>query len=107
MRKPRDYDAELRTLGERARKLQQRKVQQLGDLVVATGADALSIEELAGALIAAVTTQDRPTKEGWRKQGVTFFQQSRRAAGGDPSRQDSSPPSARNTEASASEPGAQ
>jgi hypothetical protein len=106
MRKPRDYDAELKTLGERARKLQQRKVQQLGELVVATGADALSVEELAGALIAAVAVSDRPTKEDWRAKGAVFFLQSRRAAGGDPSRQDSSPAVLGNAASSASETGA-
>lgn len=106
MRKPRDFDAELKALGERARKLEQRKVQQLGELVVATGADALSIEELAGVLVTAVATNDIAIKGDWRAKGATFFQKSRRAAGGDPSRQDSSPPSARNAAASASEPGA-
>ena len=48
MRKPRDFDAELKALEDRARELKSRKVQQLGELVIATGADALSAEELAG-----------------------------------------------------------
>lgn len=51
MRKPRDVDAELKALEDRARQLKTRKVQQLGDLVIATGADALTAEELAGALL--------------------------------------------------------
>ena len=34
--------------------LKAKRVQQLGDLVLATGAEALSIEQLAGALISAV-----------------------------------------------------
>nr|WP_269147192.1 conjugal transfer protein TraD [Paracoccus denitrificans] len=50
MRKPRDYDAELKALEDKARELKTRKVQQLGELVIATGADALTAEELAGAL---------------------------------------------------------
>ena len=41
MRKPRDFDAELKALVDKARNLKSRKVQQLGELVVATGADAL------------------------------------------------------------------
>ena len=48
MRKPRDIDAELKALGDKARDLKSRNVQQLGKLVIATGADALSADELAG-----------------------------------------------------------
>jgi hypothetical protein len=51
MRKPRDFDAELKTLEDKARGLKTRKVRQLGELVIATGADTLSANELAGALI--------------------------------------------------------
>src|SRR3546814_5993120 len=39
MRKPRDYDSELKTLDDKARLLKQRQVQQLGELVIATGAN--------------------------------------------------------------------
>src|SRR3546814_16445108 len=41
MRKVRDYDAELKALGDKARALKAKKVQQLGELVTSTGADAL------------------------------------------------------------------
>ena len=51
MRKPRDYDEELKTLEDKARELKSRKVRQLGELVIATGADRLTANELAGALI--------------------------------------------------------
>ncbi|MGY4306159.1 hypothetical protein ACVIJ6_003402 [Bradyrhizobium sp. USDA 4369] len=51
MRKPRDFDADLKALEDKARGLKNRKVRQLGELVIATGADALSADELAGALI--------------------------------------------------------
>jgi DNA-binding protein H-NS len=37
MRKPRDFDAELKALGDKARDLKNRKVQQLGELVIVTG----------------------------------------------------------------------
>ena len=50
MRKPRDFDAELKSLEDKARDLKARKVQQLGELVISTGADVLSADELAGAL---------------------------------------------------------
>lgn len=81
MRKPRDYAADLKALNEKARQLQERKVRELGQLVIATGADALSIELLAGALIGAASTADLVTKEEWRKTGAVFFQSARRKAG--------------------------
>ena len=65
VRKPRDYDAELKALGDKARALKSRKVQQLGELVIAVGADTLSANELAGALIVLVETKDA----GHRRQG--------------------------------------
>ena len=83
MRKPRDYDAELKALDDRARQLKARKVQQLGELVVACGADTLSPEHLAGALLGITDIKDVATKEGWRKRGAAFFQHSPRKAAGD------------------------
>ncbi|MBY8828527.1 conjugal transfer protein TraD [Hephaestia mangrovi] len=73
MRKPRDFDAELKALDDRARQLKQRKVQQLGELVMATGADALPVEELAGALLAVAAQRDAATKAAWRSAGEAFF----------------------------------
>ncbi|WP_422028507.1 conjugal transfer protein TraD [Pyruvatibacter mobilis] len=73
MRKPRDYDAELKALEDKTRELKARKVQQLGELVVATGADALTGEELAGALVALTETTDTGKKEAWAKRGTAFF----------------------------------
>ena len=81
MRKPRDYDAELKALEDKARDLKSRKVQQLGELVIATGADALTADELAGALVALAETKDAGKREAWAKRGVAFFQgRSRRSA---------------------------
>jgi hypothetical protein len=81
MRKPRDYDAELKALEDKARELKTRKVQQLGELVIATGADALNADELAGALVALTETTDAGKREAWTKRGVAFFQgRSRRSA---------------------------
>jgi hypothetical protein len=74
MRKPRDFDAELKALGDKARGLKSRKVQQLGELVIATGADALSADELAGALIVLAETKDTGKREAWAKRGAAFFQ---------------------------------
>ena len=58
MRKPRDFDAELKALNEKAAMLKSRKVQQFGELVIATGADSLSIDELTGALASIAATQE-------------------------------------------------
>src|SRR3546814_20751010 len=66
MRKVRDYDAELRALNDKAKALKARKVQQLGELVTSTGADALDLDTLAGALLAAVEAADANEKEAWR-----------------------------------------
>ena len=81
MRKPRNFDAELRALEDKAKELKARKVHQLGELVIATGADKFSVEELAGALVALSETKDPAKKEAWAKRGTAFFQgQSRRSA---------------------------
>jgi hypothetical protein len=74
MRKPRDFDAELKALGEKARELKSRKVQQLGELVMTTGADALNANELAGALIVLAETKEAGKKEAWARRGAAFFQ---------------------------------
>ena len=78
MRKPRDYDAELAALEQRAKSLRQRKVQQLGELVIASGADALEHAVLAGAL-AHIVAADAAAKEAWRTQGRSLFRRSRAA----------------------------
>ncbi|WP_315706360.1 MULTISPECIES: conjugal transfer protein TraD [unclassified Bradyrhizobium] len=81
MRKPRDFDADLKALGDRARDLKNRKVQQLGELVIATGADALNADELAGALIVLAETKEAGKREAWARRGAAFFQgRSRRNA---------------------------
>ncbi|ADH89938.1 Conjugal transfer TraD family protein [Ancylobacter novellus DSM 506] len=81
MRKPRDFDTELKALEDKARELKTRKVQQLGDLVIATGADALTAEELAGALLVLAETKDPGRREAWARRGAAFFQgRARRSA---------------------------
>ncbi len=74
MRKPRDFDAELKALGDKARDLKSRKVLGLGELVIATAADSLTADELAGALIMLAETKDAARKEAWAKRGAAFFQ---------------------------------
>lgn len=81
MRKPRDFDAELKALEDKARELKTRKVQQLGELVIATGADQLGTDELAGALVAIAETKDAAKRDAWATRGATFFESgSRRVA---------------------------
>ncbi len=97
MRKVRDYNAELKALEDKARGLKARRVEQLGQLVTATGADALDMETLAGVLLDAVASQNAEGKEAWRAKGAAFFQRrsrkASRTAGG-------------NSDSAAAEPGA-
>ena len=74
MRKPRDLDAKLKSLEDKTRDLKSRKVQQLGELVIATGADSLNADELAGALIVLAETKEAGKREAWAKRGTAFFQ---------------------------------
>jgi hypothetical protein len=80
MRKPRDYDSELKALDDKAKQLRGARLTQLGTLVISTSADALSIEELAGALLSAVDTKDAAIREGWRHRGAAFFRNQTRGS---------------------------
>ena len=65
MRKPRDFDSELKALADKAKQLKERRVQQLGELVIAIGADATDAETLAGALLVIeLADDDRATLYG-------------------------------------------
>ena len=76
MRKPRDIDSELKALQEKAKQLKAQRTIQLGELVEATGADTLTIEALAGVLLAAVEQADgKPEAVArWTERGTAFFQ---------------------------------
>lgn len=78
MRKPRDFDSELKALTDKAKVLKERRVRHLGELVAATGADAIDADLLAGALLDAVAGKDAATREGWRKAGAAFFRSKQR-----------------------------
>ena len=76
-RKPRDFDAELQALMDKAKKVKSQKTVQLGELVQLLGADALPMEALAGALLAALE-QSKKQPEAvarWTERGQAFFQQ--------------------------------
>jgi DNA-binding protein H-NS len=93
MRKPRVYDAELEALDHKAKALRQRKISQLGELVIACGADVLPVDVLAGALLAAASSA-APEKEAWRKAGAAMFHRKARRSDGGRSVADPSSPSA-------------
>ena len=87
MRKPRDFDAELKVLDAKARQLKERQVVALGELVMATGSNTLDIEVLAGALLDAANRSDLTIREEWRTRGAAFFRsESRSTARGSQSR---------------------
>lgn len=79
MRKPRDFDSEMKALNERTKLLKERKLHQLGELVIATGADVLPVDMLAGALLIAADTKVSATVEGWRERGTAFFHSTTRS----------------------------
>jgi hypothetical protein len=101
MRKVRDYDAELKALDDKARRLKERKLHQLGELVIATGADAMPIEHLAGALLAAVDANDAASKEAWSVRGAAFFH---RAPRGNTGRRDPTKPGGASPTGSGAQP---
>jgi hypothetical protein len=88
MRKPRDFDSALRALTDKTKALRENKRRQLGELIVATGADALDIEVLAGGLLTMVSADNAVQTESWRKRGAAFFRRtarwSARKSGGNP-----------------------
>lgn len=100
MRKPRNIDAEIKALAEKTKQLKERRVQQLGELVIATGADSTDAETLAGALLVIAETRDPAKLEAWCKRGEAFFQGKSRNAGKGPQRQ---PDSASQADSSAAQ----
>ena len=86
MRKPRDFDAELQVLTDKAKALKTKKQGQLGELVIATGADALTADELAGALVVLAETKDAGKREAWAKRGAAFFRGKSRRSSSAPDR---------------------
>ena len=78
MRKVRDFDAELKALNDRAKLLRARKIQQFGELIEATGADALEPDLLAGALLRVVAEKDKATITAWSEAGARFFRETNR-----------------------------
>jgi hypothetical protein len=79
-RRPRDIEAELKALQDKARQLKSKQKAQLGELLMATGAaDKLDPDALAGLLLHGIEQAGREPKavEGWRKRGEAFFRRER------------------------------
>ena len=79
MRKPKDFDAQLKALAEKAKALKDNKLHRLGELVVATGADAMDIDALAGGLLAMAATTDLTQRAAWKKAGEEMFRKGARS----------------------------
>lgn len=80
MRRPKDFDAQLKALADKAKALKDNKLHRLGELVVATGADAIDPETLAGALLAITATKDPVQRAAWKKAGGEMFRKGVRPA---------------------------
>lgn len=83
-RRPRDIEAELKALQDKAKLLRTKQKSQLGELLIATGAaDALDPDTLAGVLLDAIERgkSDKDALEGWRRRGEAFFRRERAASG--------------------------
>ena len=74
MRKPRDFDAELKALAGQGARPQEPQ----GAAAWRTGhrhrGRRLNADELAGALIVLAETKDAGKREAWAKRGAAFFQ---------------------------------
>ena len=82
-RRPRDIEAELKALQDKARQLRTRQKSQLGELLLSTGAaDALDPDALAGLLLRGLeqAKSDPKAVEGWRKRGEASYRREPQAA---------------------------
>ena len=83
MRKPVDLDTQIKALQDKAKSLKDRQKTQLGELVLATGADSLPLEALAGVLLAAAeeANQKPEAVARWTERGQAFFRGNGRSGG--------------------------
>ena len=79
MRRPKDFDAQLKALADKAKTLKGNKLHRLGELIVATGADTLDMETLAGGLLAITATKDAAQRAAWKKAGEEMFRKGARS----------------------------
>jgi len=96
-RRPRDIEAELKVLQDKARQLRSKQKAQLGELLLATGAaEALNPDALAGLLLHGIeqAKQDPKAAEGWRRRGEAFFRRERTASAAGRRHDDTTPAAA-------------
>lgn len=70
-----DLDAQLTALKKRKASLAAKRLQQLGQLVVATGGGNLKPEVIAGIMLAAISNPDEMRMEAWHRRGAAFFRE--------------------------------
>lgn len=90
MRKIKDYEAKLAALNKLKASIIAKKVQQLGQLVIATGAGDLAPEVIAGIMVHAMSTSNPERQEVWREKGAAFFRSRSRKPRGETAVSDSS-----------------
>ena len=101
MRRPKDFDAQLKALADKAKTLKENKLRRLGELVVATGADAIDMETLAGGLVAITATKDQAQRTAWKKAGEEMFRKGVRPTKAGVSDNSESPKASNSSRASA------
>lgn len=84
MKPPRDFNSEIAALKEKEKALRNKRIIELGQLVIATGAaDALPMNVLAGVLVASTEDKNdiKSRREDYETIGREFFQRDKRKAG--------------------------
>jgi hypothetical protein len=90
MRMIKDYEARLTALNKLKTSIIAKKVQQLGQLVIATGLGDLEPEVIAGIMLHAMAKADSERMEHWRAKGAAFFLSRSRKPRGETAVSDSS-----------------
>ena len=78
MRKPRDFDSELKALADKARQLKERRVRQLGELVTATGGRCARRRYTGRGATPCRYGERRADKGGLAQGGRSFLSRQRR-----------------------------
>ena len=73
MRRSRHIDSEPNVFPDKARRLKDRRVRQLGEPIATTGAEVFDAEAFTGTLLGAAATKDSALLALRRKDGTAFF----------------------------------
>lgn len=74
MRKPRDFDAELKALDDRAKDSRRRRCNSWGNSSSPPGRTHSRRKNWGGALIVLAETKEAGKRQAWAKRGAAFFQ---------------------------------